>query len=177
MYNFRGLDQTSAAQCIELLKSLARLGRTVICSLHTPSANIFSKFDHVYVLSGNGQCVYRSTTRNLVPFMRQIGIECPQHYNPADFGKNSLTFYNSNSYLEIRFWKISSLSCYSIRSVSGWLWFRMDKSDGKCCEHRIPCYSYLSANEFRISSQCDDIESVLVWTICHSIEKKVFTVT
>lgn len=103
MYNFRGLDQTSAAQCIELLKSLARLGRTVICSLHTPSANIFSKFDHVYVLSGNGQCVYRSTTRNLVPFMRQIGIECPQHYNPADFGKNSLTFYNSNSYLEIRF--------------------------------------------------------------------------
>ncbi|XP_078036477.1 ATP-binding cassette sub-family G member 1 [Augochlora pura] len=79
-----GLDEISAAQCIDLLGCLARLGRTVICSLHTPSASVFSKFDHVYVVSG-GQCVYRSTVSNLVPFLRQAGIECPKHYNPADF--------------------------------------------------------------------------------------------
>ncbi|XP_017879116.1 ATP-binding cassette sub-family G member 1-like [Ceratina calcarata] len=79
-----GLDEISAAQCTELLKYLARLGRTVICSLHTPSASIFAKFDHVYVIA-DGQCVYRSTVDNLVPFVRQIGIECPQYHNPADF--------------------------------------------------------------------------------------------
>lgn len=79
-----GLDEISAAQCTELLKYLARLGRTVICSLHTPSASIFAKFDHVYVIA-DGQCVYRNTVDNLVPFVRQIGIECPQYYNPADF--------------------------------------------------------------------------------------------
>ncbi|XP_017760131.1 PREDICTED: ATP-binding cassette sub-family G member 1-like isoform X1 [Eufriesea mexicana] len=79
-----GLDEISAAQCIELLKFLARLGRTVICSLHTPSASIFAKFDHVYVIAA-GQCLYRSTVHNLVPFVCQVGIECPKHYNPADF--------------------------------------------------------------------------------------------
>ncbi|XP_034187738.2 ATP-binding cassette sub-family G member 1 isoform X1 [Osmia lignaria lignaria] len=79
-----GLDETSAAQCIELLERLARLGRTVICSIHTPSARIFAKFDHVYVVA-NGQCVYRNTVQNLVPFLQQVGLECPKHYNPADF--------------------------------------------------------------------------------------------
>lgn len=79
-----GLDEISAAQCIDLLGCLAQLGRTVICSLHTPSASIFSKFDHVFVVA-EGQCVYRSTVSNLVPFLRQAGIECPKHYNPADF--------------------------------------------------------------------------------------------
>ncbi|XP_076174548.1 ATP-binding cassette subfamily G member 4 isoform X2 [Ptiloglossa arizonensis] len=79
-----GLDEISAAQCVDLLKSLARLGRTVICSVHTPSASIFAKFDHTYVVA-DGQCVYRSTVDNLVPFLRHVGIECPKHYNPADF--------------------------------------------------------------------------------------------
>nr|XP_033326604.1 ATP-binding cassette sub-family G member 1-like [Megalopta genalis]XP_033326605.1 ATP-binding cassette sub-family G member 1-like [Megalopta genalis]XP_033326606.1 ATP-binding cassette sub-family G member 1-like [Megalopta genalis] len=79
-----GLDEISATQCIELLRCLAQLGRTVICSLHTPSASVFSKFDHVYVVT-EGQCVYRSTVGNLVPFLRRAGIECPKHYNPADF--------------------------------------------------------------------------------------------
>ncbi|XP_050573971.1 ATP-binding cassette subfamily G member 4-like isoform X4 [Bombus affinis] len=79
-----GLDEISAAQCTDLLKSLVRLGRTIICSLHTPSASIFAKFDHIYVIAA-GQCIYRSTVHNLVPFVRQIGIECPKHYNPADF--------------------------------------------------------------------------------------------
>lgn len=79
-----GLDEISAAQCIDLLGCLAQIGRTVICSLHTPSASVFSRFDHVYVVS-EGQCVYRSNVSNLVPFLRQAGIECPKHYNLADF--------------------------------------------------------------------------------------------
>lgn len=79
-----GLDEISSSQCVGLLKELAQLGRTVICSLHTPSATIFKKIDHVYVVAG-GQCVYRNSVDNIVPFFRQIGIECPKHYNPADF--------------------------------------------------------------------------------------------
>ncbi|KAL2732539.1 ATP-binding cassette sub-family G member 1-like [Vespula maculifrons] len=80
-----GLDEVSSAQCILLLQKLAkRLARTVICSIHTPSASIFSKFDNVYVMA-NGQCVYRGSSNNVVSFLHQIGIECPIHYNPADF--------------------------------------------------------------------------------------------
>ncbi|KAK9293493.1 hypothetical protein QLX08_011583 [Tetragonisca angustula] len=79
-----GLDETSAVQCIELLKSLAQLGRTIVCSIHTPNSSIFAKFDHVYVIAG-GHCIYRNTVHNMVPFFQRIGIECPKYYNPADF--------------------------------------------------------------------------------------------
>lgn len=80
-----GLDEISSAQCIFLLQKLAkRLTRTVICSIHTPSASIFSKFDNVYVM-GQGQCIYRGPSANVISFLQQVGIDCPEHYNPADF--------------------------------------------------------------------------------------------
>ncbi|XP_039305427.1 ATP-binding cassette sub-family G member 4 isoform X2 [Solenopsis invicta] len=79
-----GLDELSSTQCIDVLQRLARCGRTVVCTVHTPSANAFKKFDHVYIIS-NGQCVYRDSASNVVPFLRNIDIECPKHYNPADF--------------------------------------------------------------------------------------------
>lgn len=79
-----GLDELSSVQCIDLLQRVARGGRTVICSIHTPSASIFAKFQHVYIVA-KGQCVYRGHAGNVVPFLQHIGIECPRHYNPADF--------------------------------------------------------------------------------------------
>lgn len=79
-----GLDELSSLQCVDVLQRLAHFGRTIVCSVHTPSASAFKKFDHVYVMA-NGQCVYRDTVSNIVPFLRNIGLECPKHYNPADF--------------------------------------------------------------------------------------------
>lgn len=79
-----GLDDLSCSQCIHLLKTIAEGGRTVICSVHTPSAKLFSIFDNVYIIA-SGQCVYQGYGPNVVPFLSNIGIECPKHYNPADF--------------------------------------------------------------------------------------------
>lgn len=63
---------------------LAAGGRTVICSIHTPSAKIFEMIDNVYVLS-EGQCIYQGSGTNIVPYIQHIGLSCPLTYNPADF--------------------------------------------------------------------------------------------
>jgi ABC-type multidrug transport system ATPase subunit len=84
-----GLDCNSSSQCIELLRRIAHGGRTVICSIHTPSAKVFEMFDHVYIVA-NGQCIYQGEGHNIVPFTESIGLRCPKTYNPADFSKNYL---------------------------------------------------------------------------------------
>lgn len=79
-----GLDDLSSSQCIALLRRIAHAGRTIICSIHTPSAKIFDMFDKVYVMA-DGQCIYQGSGANIVPYMEHIGLSCPVTYNPADF--------------------------------------------------------------------------------------------
>ncbi|XP_055625874.1 ATP-binding cassette subfamily G member 4 [Toxorhynchites rutilus septentrionalis] len=79
-----GLDEVTAATCVRLFRDLAKQGRTVVCTIHQPSARIFTYFDHIYVIA-KGQCVFQGCPRAVVPFLSHMRIECPRHYNPADF--------------------------------------------------------------------------------------------
>lgn len=88
-----GLDDASSWMCVELLKRIASGGRTVICSIHTPSAKIFEQFNTVYVVA-NGQCVYSGEGQNIVPYMEAVGLRCPKTYNPADFSESFFLKFN-----------------------------------------------------------------------------------
>ncbi|XP_059477911.1 ATP-binding cassette sub-family G member 1-like [Neocloeon triangulifer] len=79
-----GLDSASCAQCIELLRYLARGGRTIIITIHQPSARIFERFDSLYAVA-NGRCIYKGSPQALLPFLASKGLECPAYHNPADF--------------------------------------------------------------------------------------------
>lgn len=79
-----GLDSSSSTQCIKLLRKLALEGKTIVCTIHSPSALLFAMFDHLYALA-DGNCIYQGSSTNLVPFLNDLDLVCPEAFNPSDF--------------------------------------------------------------------------------------------
>lgn len=53
-----GLDARSAAQVMRVLRNVADTGRTVVCTIHQPSYDVFSAFDDLLLLAQGGRQVY-----------------------------------------------------------------------------------------------------------------------
>lgn len=81
-----GLDSLTSKQCVKLLKDIASTGRTIICTIHQPSAMIFEMFDHLYAVA-NGYCIYQGKVEGLLPYLEQNNLKCPPYHNPADYCK------------------------------------------------------------------------------------------
>jgi ATP-binding cassette, subfamily G (WHITE), member 1 len=80
-----GLDSVSTTHCLSLLKNMAKNdGRTIICTIHQPSALIFETFDHIYAIA-DGECIYQGASDKVVPFLSQLELKCPPFHNPADY--------------------------------------------------------------------------------------------
>ncbi|CAH0702557.1 unnamed protein product [Spodoptera exigua] len=79
-----GLDSSTSAQCMQLLKNLASNGRTIVCTIHQPPASVYSLFDQVYMLA-EGMCIYHGASENTVPYLASVGLQCPRYHNPADY--------------------------------------------------------------------------------------------
>ncbi|XP_075224617.1 ATP-binding cassette subfamily G member 4-like isoform X2 [Lycorma delicatula] len=86
-----GLDIVTMNHCVQLLKNLSRQGRTIVCTIHQPTASMFNMFDNVYMLA-KGMCVYQGSSQQLVPFLASCGLQCPSSYNPADYVFEVLQF-------------------------------------------------------------------------------------
>ncbi|KAE9538590.1 hypothetical protein AGLY_005689 [Aphis glycines] len=80
-----GLDSQSCSQFVSLMADLAHnQNRTMVCTLHQPSALLFEKFDQIYALS-SGHCIYQGPPDFVIPYFTERTIVCPPYHNPADF--------------------------------------------------------------------------------------------
>ncbi|KAL0927352.1 hypothetical protein M5K25_001515 [Dendrobium thyrsiflorum] len=84
-----GVDARSAATVMRAVKNIAEMGRTVICTIHQPSIDIFESFDEVCLMKRGGQVIYfgalSKNSKNLIEYFERIqGIPKIKHnYNPA----------------------------------------------------------------------------------------------
>lgn len=81
-----GLDSSASTSLIALLNSLARGGRTLVATIHQPSALLFEKIDSIYCLA-QGRTLFKGARINLLPALQIAGLRCPAYHNPADFCK------------------------------------------------------------------------------------------
>nr|XP_024217074.1 ATP-binding cassette sub-family G member 4 isoform X2 [Halyomorpha halys] len=80
-----GLDIVTAGVLIRLLSKLSQTGRTIVVTIHQPSATLFALFDKVYFLA-EGKCIYQGGPgAHLVHFLEQNNFICPTNFNPADY--------------------------------------------------------------------------------------------
>eukprot|EP00960_Hanusia_phi_P072596 767828-Hanusia_phi.AAC.1 len=97
-----GLDSRAAKMVMNVLRRITATGRTVICTVHQPSQEIFSMFDHLLLLKKGGWMVYNGnlgptmqgedgpvyTARNMVDYFESCSPLAPKmkpDMNPAEY--------------------------------------------------------------------------------------------
>lgn len=79
-----GLDSYMAQSIVEVLRNLAAKGKTVICTIHQPSSEVFALFDRI-LLMAQGRTAFLGPIDAALSFFSSQGLPCPTNYNPADF--------------------------------------------------------------------------------------------
>ncbi|KAM0064291.1 putative ABC-type sulfate transporter [Helianthus debilis subsp. tardiflorus] len=119
-----GLDARSAAIVMRAVKNIVDTGRTIVCTIHQPSIDIFEAFDELILLKNGGRMIYcgpvgHNSCRVIEYFESISGVpKIRDNYNPAtwmleitsasveaevgvDFGQiySTSTLYESNKQL------------------------------------------------------------------------------
>ncbi|KAL8533265.1 hypothetical protein ACS0TY_009596 [Phlomoides rotata] len=84
-----GLDARAAAIVMRAVRNTVDTGRTVVCTIHQPSIDIFESFDELFLMKRGGQVIYAgalgNNSQHLVEYFESIqGVPQIKHgYNPA----------------------------------------------------------------------------------------------
>ncbi|KAK8473551.1 hypothetical protein PHAVU_001G166500 [Phaseolus vulgaris] len=84
-----GLDARAAAIVIRAVRNIVDTGRTVVCTIHQPSIDIFESFDELFLMKRGGQEIYVGPlghhSSHLISYFEEIkGVNTVEDgYNPA----------------------------------------------------------------------------------------------
>jgi ABC-type multidrug transport system ATPase subunit len=79
-----GLDSASANILVSTCTDLVKAGRTIICTIHQPSAAIFKKFNKLLLLS-TGEAVFYGSSSCCLGWFNALGATCPMGMSAAEF--------------------------------------------------------------------------------------------
>ncbi|KAK1356757.1 pleiotropic drug resistance protein 3-like [Heracleum sosnowskyi] len=84
-----GLDARAAAIVMRAVKNIANTHRTVVCTIHQPSIDIFEAFDELILMKRGGQIIYSGElgqhSSKLIEYFENINKvpKIQENYNPA----------------------------------------------------------------------------------------------
>ncbi|XP_039163716.1 pleiotropic drug resistance protein 3 [Eucalyptus grandis] len=84
-----GLDARAAAIVMRVVKNIVSTGRTIVCTIHQPSIDIFEAFDKLILMKRGGQMIYSGElgerSNKLIEYFESIpGVpKIKDNYNPA----------------------------------------------------------------------------------------------
>ncbi|XVF66043.1 hypothetical protein PTKIN_Ptkin10aG0002400 [Pterospermum kingtungense] len=84
-----GLDARAAAIVVRAAKNVADTGRTIVCTIHQPSIDVFEGFDELILMKTGGQIIYsgelgRNSSKLIEYFEGIPGVpRIKDNYNPA----------------------------------------------------------------------------------------------
>ncbi|XP_062517485.1 protein white-like [Corticium candelabrum] len=90
-----GLDSFMAETVVRVLQTMAANGKTVLCTIHQPSSEIFEMFGSVLLLA-EGRVAYLGSREPAKAYFASHGYVCPENYNPADFYVHTLAIVPGN---------------------------------------------------------------------------------
>jgi len=81
-----GLDSAIALEVMSAVRNLADQNRTIMCTIHQPSAGVYALFDKLLLMS-EGKVIYFGPAIDAVPFFTSspFAFTCASDTNPADF--------------------------------------------------------------------------------------------
>ncbi|XP_065217138.1 protein scarlet-like [Planococcus citri] len=85
-----GLDSFRALNLMTIMRNMTdQKNKTIICSIHQPSAKILDLF-HEIILLHDGKVAFSGTTHDALEFFQSVGYSYNKEQNPADYLIQSL---------------------------------------------------------------------------------------
>ncbi|XP_025094863.1 protein white-like [Pomacea canaliculata] len=79
-----GLDTFMAQNIVQTLQNMASRQRTILCTIHQPSSEIYALFDQL-LLMAEGRVAFMGSTKQALEFFSSLNFVCPPNFNPSDF--------------------------------------------------------------------------------------------
>ncbi|TPX72646.1 hypothetical protein SpCBS45565_g00404 [Spizellomyces sp. 'palustris'] len=92
-----GLDSTAALSVARIMKSISRLGLTIVAVIHQPRYEIFTEFDDILMIAPGGRTAYLGPTNQVQSYFESFGFEFDPRANPADILMDILSGHGVNN--------------------------------------------------------------------------------